>query len=163
MALLLFLFPSASLSLCDLPVVQMGGVQETREDPFVVLGGASSWPAMKKWTPEALEGQFGEEIVKVGYSSRIVSNFGDGSLLVPLSTFLQEARTERRPGEEGPYLFDRGDFLANHPSLFEDFEEDPTFFGDVDQVSSSIYYFLWGGQPSSFCPPSLPPPASVLT
>ena len=117
--------------------------------PFVLKGGAAAWKATERWTREHILSEYGDAEVKVGLSSKIVGNSGDGAERTTIREFLQQAGAG--DGSEGPYVFDRGSFVKEHPEILQDIQP-PLFFKPEEGGEDSIVvYFLLGG-PNSGIP-----------
>jgi hypothetical protein len=161
MILLLLIFSSVFISLsfsqdCGIPVLTETPTIDyflkefDLKTPFLLKGGAKSWKATESWRHEQLDLRFGDAEVKVGFSSQILANSGDGSESMKLRDFLSTLRdvaagnndaNEEGGQEETPYVFDRGHFVKEHPEILADFVP-PPFFSEKESV---IYYFLLGG------------------
>jgi hypothetical protein len=146
---------------CDIPVVHHMSPRVFREkywnkSPFILRGGASSWPGGKKWTKEYLISSFGDIDVQIGTSQNIIRNTGTGNKVINFGEYVEsvwgvkDCKEDQRWCDEqynhskngdAKYLFDRDNFMQQairKDPIFNDMVV-PYWFQAVSEVTSAFY------------------------
>mmetsp|Transcript_28074 Transcript_28074/g.38452 ORF Transcript_28074/g.38452 Transcript_28074/m.38452 type:complete len:531 (-) Transcript_28074:264-1856(-) len=120
--------------------------------PVIIEQGTKNWPATQNWRLSTLLERYGELMVKVGESPKILHNEGDGVKSMRLRDFLrlQRLHTTLNETEFDPdqllYVFDRD-------AAFRSFDQDHFLLNDIEwprwldgivSPHSYSFYFILG-------------------